>query len=514
MKKFFLFAALVPCLCWAQEKIMVVADPHVLAQSLVQEGKAFDDMMGSQRKMLDLSEAALIAMMDTAMKYRPELLLIPGDLTKDSEKASHELVVNSLKALQEAGIRTLVIPGNHDIGGKAYAYYGDLKVAVDSLLDSEWESTYDFVYSNVTAKDPNSHSYAAEPLPGLTVLGVDGTHKSAATGWLTDQTLAWVLAQADIAKAKNNTIIAMCHWQILEHFDGQGRLESSCRLKNAEAVRDSLMLHGVHLVFTGHFHINGITTYRAGQDSIVEITTGSPITYPCPYRWLTLSQDRKTVEVETEDIMALATRPDLLPYSRQWMAEHAQAMIPQMSLRLWNKADEAKAMLVSQFGETLANRLFDKCIPKTDSAKVALVEKHLGSTIVELYLLHSEANEPENPKADSLAQEVYTGMENMIDEALSADLTIKYTMGTIITKFALSLAEVPVQSLVEDKTQYTSEAPDRTDDLHIRLAVNNVSPQAIKHTEASEKAVKVFRNGQLLILRGEKVFTMQGQQIQ
>jgi hypothetical protein len=212
--------------------------------------------------------------------------------------------------------------------------------------------------------------------------------------------------------------------------------------------------------------------------------------------------------------MALATRPDLLPYSRQWMAEHAQAMIPQMSLRLWNKADEAKAMIVSQFGERVANRLFDKCIPKTDSAKVALVEKHLGSTIVELYLLHSEANEPENPKADSLAQEVYTGMENMIDEALSADLTIKYTMGTIITKFALSLAEVPVQSLVEDKTQYTSEAPDRTDDLHIRLAVNNVSPQAIKHTEASEKAVKVFRNGQLLILRGEKVFTMQGQQIQ
>ena len=73
---------------------------------------------------------------------------------------------------------------------------------------------------------------------------------------------------------KGNTIIAMCHWQLLEHIDKQSRLESSCRLKNADAIRDSLMQHGVHLVLTGHFHVNGISTRHdsiTGNDSIVPL---------------------------------------------------------------------------------------------------------------------------------------------------------------------------------------------------------------------------------------------------
>ena len=294
--------AFLPILGMAQERIMVVADPHVLPQSLITEGsEAFDTMMVKQRKMLDLSEAAWIAMMDTAMKYQPSLLLIPGDLTKDSEKASHELVANSLRVLEEANIKTFVIPGNHDIGGNAYRYEGTQKIPVDNLPDEEWESTYSWIYDSVVAKDPSSHSYVAEPLEGLSILGIDGAHNTAGTGWLSDETLAWILAQADSACAKGNTIIAMCHWQILEHFDRQATLESACRLENADVIRDSLMHHGVRLLLTGHFHVNGITTFRdttgLTNDSIVEITTGSPITYPCPYRWLTLSEDRTQVQV-------------------------------------------------------------------------------------------------------------------------------------------------------------------------------------------------------------------------
>ena len=45
--------------------------------------------MTKQRKMLDLSEPIWYALMDTAMKYRPDLLLIPGDLTRDGEPEAH-----------------------------------------------------------------------------------------------------------------------------------------------------------------------------------------------------------------------------------------------------------------------------------------------------------------------------------------------------------------------------------------------------------------------------------------
>ena len=61
-------------LCWvgmqAQERIMVITDPHVLAPSLVEPGTAFDEMMTGQRKMIDLSAPVWEALMDTALLYK------------------------------------------------------------------------------------------------------------------------------------------------------------------------------------------------------------------------------------------------------------------------------------------------------------------------------------------------------------------------------------------------------------------------------------------------------------
>ena len=518
MKRILFILALLPMMTVAQERIMVIADPHVLAQSLVTPGEAMDNMMAGQRKMLDLSEQAWNAVVDTALKYRPELVLIPGDLTKDSEKTSHELVAASLRRLNEAGVQTLVIPGNHDLDGKAYAYQGDQKTAVENLPDSAWETMYACVYNQVSAKDPNSHSYAAEPLEGVTVLGIDGAHGSASIGSLSDATLNWLLAQADSANAKNHMIIAMSHWQLLEHIDKQQRLESSCRFKNANALRDSLVRHGVHVILTGHFHVNGITTHHDSinaNDSIVEITTGSPITYPCPYRWLTLSHDRKSLTVTTEDLQALSSLPDLQTYSREWMREHARNMVPQMSLRVWSRVDEAKAKVASQFGEKVAERLINNCIPQTDSAKMALVDKYMGSTAVELYLVHSDANEPEHPEADSLAQEVYTGMAGMIDEMLDADPIVKSMLIIPMTLYAQTIAEAPVQSLVEDVTNWGTYRANRTDDLNLTLTIaDGYQHEVLHNTNAAPQPVKLLHNGQVIIFRDGKRFTLLGQEIE
>mgnify|MGYP006354081191 FL=1 len=337
-----MFLVVFSSMTFAQERVMVIADPHVLASSLVEEGAAMDKMMAGQRKMLDLSEVAFTALVDTALLHKPALVLIPGDLTKDSEVASHDVVVEQLSRLQSAGINTLVIPGNHDIGGKAFAYRGGESVPVESLSDSEWESKYAMVYEQALAKDPNSHSYVAEPLRGVTVLGIDASHDDG-EGYLSDETLAWVLAQADEANAKGNMILAMCHWQVLEHVDDGGMItDISARLQAADTIRDELMAHGVHMLLTGHVHVNSISTYRDTiaviGDSIVEISTGSPITYPCPYRWLTIASDRSTVEVSTAMLSALPEQDDLTTYSREWMKEHIEIMMPSLSVRLYDKA--------------------------------------------------------------------------------------------------------------------------------------------------------------------------------
>ena len=263
--------------------------------------------------------------------------------------------------------------------------------------------------------------------------------------------------------------------------------------------------------------MNGITTHHDSinaNDSIVEITTGSPITYPCPYRWLTVSHDRKNLTVTTEDLQKLPSQADLQTYSREWMREHARNMLPQMSLRVWSRVDEAKAKVASQFGEKIAERLVKNCIPATDSAKMALVDKYMGSTTVELYLLHSDANEPEHPEADSLAQEVYTGMAGMIDEMLNADPIIKTVLIVPMTLYAQTLAKTPVQSLVEDVTNWGTDRANRTDDLQLTLTIGDgYKHQALHNTDADVQPVKIIRNGQVYILREGKRYTLLGQEV-
>ena len=115
----------------AQDRVMLFADPHVLASSLVEQGAAMDEMMAGQRKMLDLSEEVFLALVDTALVHKPALVLIPGDLTKDSEMASHNMVAEQLRKLQASGINVLVVPGNHDIGAK-------LRVPEDGGSEGRW----------------------------------------------------------------------------------------------------------------------------------------------------------------------------------------------------------------------------------------------------------------------------------------------------------------------------------------------------------------------------------------
>lgn len=504
-----MFLVVFSSMTFAQERVMVIADPHVLASSLVEEGAAMDKMMAGQRKMLDLSEVAFTALVDTALLHKPALVLIPGDLTKDSEVASHDVVVEQLSRLQSAGINTLVIPGNHDIGGKAFAYRGGESVPVESLSDSEWENKYAMVYEQALAKDPNSHSYVAEPLRGVTVLGIDASHEDG-EGYLSDETLAWVLAQADEANAKGNMILAMCHWQVLEHVDDGGMItDISARLQAADTIRDELMAHGVHMLLTGHVHVNSISTYRDTiaviGDSIVEISTGSPITYPCPYRWLTIASDRSTVEVSTAMLSALPEQDDLTTYSREWMKEHIDIMMPSLSVRLYDKAASVMEKRVEDMlknvpmGSMLISA-FKKSLPQTDEEKYALVNKHMASTIVDLYLLHSIANEPQHAEADSLAQAMYTGIGAMIHELTDAVLKSFVALQEEMITNIQNANRPAIQSLVEDRTHWATLYSDLTDDLMGQWVINEAIPYS-----AVENVTNAAADGVIYDILGRRV---------
>ena len=501
------------------ERVMVISDPHVIAQTLLQPGTAADEMLASGRKMLDLSEPAWKALMDTALLYQPDLLLIPGDLTKDGEAVSHDTVVASLTRLQEAGIPTLVIPGNHDISSTAaYAYSGDQKTEVANIDDAQFDQLYAPFMGAV--REPNSHCYVAEPLPGVTVLAIDGSHGNAGTGSLSETTLNWLLAQADAAEAKGNLIIAMCHWHILEHVDNMAELMSSSQLDTASYVAQQLAAHKVRFILTGHFHVNGATTKYFGNDSIVEVTTGAPVAYPCPYRWLDISADRSTVTVGTEEIRSLDTIADLHTYSRAWQEAHTWTMLPQMGRKAWAKVDKyVRAMqnssnwLTKQQGDKLAEKM-----PKTDSARIDMFERNMGEAVVNLYMLHSDANEPDRPEKDEVKTAVYSGLNAMIGEVMDGGGLLDAGLSLVMSEIAMNMMSVPVESMCEDKTTAADNAKvkNRTDDLSLVLHLQ--APQQLGtgielFMEESMNPQKVLRDGQIYILRGEKMFTLQGGEV-
>jgi 3',5'-cyclic AMP phosphodiesterase CpdA len=79
-------------------KIAVVSDLHYMAPGLLQgnaaEGTAFMAYLAQDPKLLQNSRDILISTLENLATQHPDILLIPGDLTKDGELVSHNEVAS------------------------------------------------------------------------------------------------------------------------------------------------------------------------------------------------------------------------------------------------------------------------------------------------------------------------------------------------------------------------------------------------------------------------------------
>src|SRR3712207_6769925 len=117
-------------------KLAVLSDIHVMAPELLQEdGPAFQNYIARDRKMLKESVLLLKVAVDALVSERPDVVVVAGDLTKDGERVSHELVARQLlKPLHENGIPVYVIPGNHDVNNPhAVIFHNDTTKRTDTV---------------------------------------------------------------------------------------------------------------------------------------------------------------------------------------------------------------------------------------------------------------------------------------------------------------------------------------------------------------------------------------------
>ena len=297
-------------------KMIVFSDTHLMAPSLlISEGKAFEDYISHDRKMLKESGAILDALINDVAAENPDIILIPGDLTKDGAEVSHKLFTDKyLKTLKEKGAQIFVVPGNHDVNNPhAVSFDGDNKQRVKSVSKDEFESIYsNFGYGNTIAKDEASLTYVAQPFKNLRILGIDACLYSensfendicVTAGAIKPETMNFIREQAKDAKENGIRIIAMMHHSLVEHWTMQEKLMSEYLIQDWRSFADEFASLGIQLVFTGHFHAQDIVKHESGTNYVYDIETGSMVTYPCPYRTVILSKTK--AEVTSKNIQSI-----------------------------------------------------------------------------------------------------------------------------------------------------------------------------------------------------------------
>ena len=284
------------------QKMVVLSDPHVMAPGLLlSEGTAWTTYLNGQRKLVDYSQRLFDDMIVRIKRdLRPGLVLISGDLTKDGEQVSHEYVTSKLDELRAIGIKTLVIPGNHDRGSNSDAvYYDGESTTAATVATNEWFATQyaNYGYGVGAEREGTTLTYACEPITGLVVIGID----SGTDGNVSETTLDWVVEKATAARANGKKVIAMMHHPLIPHFTGVDNFVSTAVVGYYETVRNTLADAGIRVVFTGHFHTSDIAKdWNADMTrEIYDVNTGSLISYPCDYREVTMSADFTDMAITT-----------------------------------------------------------------------------------------------------------------------------------------------------------------------------------------------------------------------
>ena len=300
-------------------KIAIVSDIHYMHPSLLinngAAGTAFQNYLNQDPKLIQYSDPIWRRVMKELIAEEPDILLVPGDITKDGEKISHQTMEGFLNQLESKGMKVYVVPGNHDINNaKAKLYNGNNDYPVDQTSATDFENIYgNFGYNEAIAKDPYSLSYVAQPKADLRIIGIDaskyeeyGPSGDVAAGRIKPQTLSWMLSQIAKAKKDNVTIFAMMHHNLIEHYAGQSQLDPGYVIDDWQSVANTLMEAGLKFIFTGHYHANDISSYTYNGNTVYDIQTGSLVTAPIPYRILTLKDNK--MEIRSKTVQSIAAQ--------------------------------------------------------------------------------------------------------------------------------------------------------------------------------------------------------------
>ena len=143
--------------------VVLATNMHYLSPELTDyRGRFMNTVYASDGKVIHYSPQICGAFVRDMLALRPDAVILSGDLTLNGALVSHEEFAALLRPLAEAGIRVLALPGNHDVGGRAYSFSDSGIVAIPAATAEEFLGIYrDFGYAQALSRDTASLSYTA-----------------------------------------------------------------------------------------------------------------------------------------------------------------------------------------------------------------------------------------------------------------------------------------------------------------------------------------------------------------
>ncbi len=292
-------------------KFVVVSDLHVYDTSLGISGKAFEEHLSEDRKLTVESTEINIAAIKRISNEAPDFILVCGDMTNDGEKVNHSLAASYLKELEQTGASVYVIPGNHDIlNPHAVRYIGDETEPIESVTPELFREIYaEFGFNEAIETDADSLSYVVEPVPGLWVLALDSCRyrenktDPVIDGRFYQPTINWLQNMLKTSVRRNKAVIVTMHHHVIEHYQSELEYYDNNIVDDYEEISRMFAEYRVRLVFTGHEHAQDITVRRWQTETnelfIYDISTGSMVTYPSPYRVIEIAGDQQCIVSST-----------------------------------------------------------------------------------------------------------------------------------------------------------------------------------------------------------------------
>lgn len=442
-------------------KIAVISDLHVMApQLLVNEGSAIEDYLERDRKMLRESLEILQTLVNDIIDIHPDIVLVTGDLTKDGERVSHQLVAQQLQRLVDTGIQVLVVPGNHDINNPdAKIYDGDLATPTDTITRSEFASIYRHMgYDEHSLRDPDTLSYCRDVADGLTILAIDACmdrlntfvsrgdsrDHTKASGSLEPSSQQWLVEQANRATGRGHRIIAMMHHHLVPHFHMEETLAAPYMVDDASQLCRRLIEAGVHVIFTGHLHISDISQTNRQEGQMVEIATAAAVGYPCQWRIANCNPAHGKIQLRTCTLHALPSDGDFSERSRNVFINCIPTMTRGVLSRYWPEISQA----IANYRQRHSFAMRYVTLPDTPDAIADLLLKHLQEPVTRTYIAFAEGNEGSGDNL-GLVDQLIDGVDRVVNET---------TRGILrpLAKAALRLrvygiARLVLRSILEDR---------------------------------------------------------------